>query len=340
MADAVQNERMTTFASPFAVPGAGKENGSRAPRVVFVLAPGVQLLDLAGPAQVFDTVGEVTDATWPLDYVAETVRVESSQGLAVSARTDWPETSADDLVVVPGWRVGDGRSAPRLTTGTLERIARHHRQGGTVMSVCAGAFALAAAGLLDGHRATTHHELQDELARRHPLVHVVHDVLFVEDGRLLTSAGIASGIDLALHVVAERLGPRIAARVARAMVVAARRNGADPQESAMLRHRNHLDDLVHRAQDLIDARFDERLPLAWLAASLAVSERTLTRAFARSIGMSPLRYQRLLRLERARALIAAGATAETAAREAGFADARMLRRLRAGSTSGPYASAR
>lgn len=122
--------------------------------------------------------------------------------------------------------------------------------------------------------------------------------------------------------------------------VAARRNGADPQESAMLRHRNHLDDLVHRAQDLIDARFDERLPLAWLAASLAVSERTLTRAFARSIGMSPLRYQRLLRLERARALIAAGATAEAAAREAGFSDARMLRRLRAGSTSGPYASAR
>ncbi|MFT8637028.1 MAG: DJ-1/PfpI family protein [Pseudoclavibacter sp.] len=311
----------------------------RSPRVVFVLPPGVQLLDLAGPAQVFDTVGEVADVSWRLDYVAETARVQSSQGLTVSARTDWPDLSAADLIVVPGWRVRAGRTALRLTAGTLNRIAAHHRRGGTVMSVCAGAFALAAAGLLDGHRATTHHELQDELARRHPLVQVVHDVLFVEDGRLLTSAGIASGIDLALHVVAERLGPRIAARAARAMVVAARRNGAAPQESAMLRYRNHLDDLVHRAQDLIDARFDERLPLAGLAASLAVSERTLTRAFARSIGMSPLRYQRLLRLERARALISAGATAEAAAREAGFSDARMLRRLQAGSSSGPYASA-
>jgi transcriptional regulator GlxA family with amidase domain len=113
------------------------------------------------------------------------------------------------------------------------------------------------------------------------------------------------------------------------MVVASRRNGDDPQESAMLRHRNHLDDLVHRGQDLIDAHFTERLPLAGLAASLAVSERTLSRAFARTIGMSPLRYQRLLRLERAQALIDAGATVESAAHAVGFCDARMLRRLRA-----------
>ena len=118
-----------------------------------------------------------------------------------------------------------------------------------------GAFALAEAGLLDGRRATTHHEVQDELARRFPAVKVVPDVLYVVDDRVATSAGVASGIDLALHVIAVDHGPALAARVARSMVVHARRNGASPQESAMLRHRDHLSDVVHRVQDVLDRRF-------------------------------------------------------------------------------------
>jgi transcriptional regulator GlxA family with amidase domain len=196
------------------------------------------------------------------------------------------------------------------------------------MSVCAGALALAATGLLDDRRATTHHELQDELARRHPRVQVVRDVLFVSQDRVHTSAGIASGIDLALHLVTRRHGPAVAARVARSMVVYARRNGREPQESVMLRHRDHLDDLVHRVQDLIDTRFRETLPLEVLARSVDVSERTLTRAFTRAVGTTPLRYQQQVRVERALLLIGSGATVEGAAREVGFEDSRMLRRLR------------
>ncbi len=113
------------------------------------------------------------------------------------------------------------------------------------------------------------------------------------------------------------------------MVVYARRNGDEPQVSAMLRHRAHLSDTVHRAQDLIDSRFTERLPLAYLATASGVSQRTLTRLFGRATGMTPLRYQQLLRTERAEHLIGHGATVEAAARAAGFEDARMLRRLRA-----------
>ena len=116
---------------------------------------------------------------------------------------------------------------------------------------------------------------------------------------MVTSAGIASGIDLALHLVAARHGPAVAARVARALVVYARRNGDEPQASAMLRHRAHLSDLVHRAQDVLDARFAEPLPLAELAAAAGVSERTLTRRFRAATGLTPLRYQQELRLERA-----------------------------------------
>jgi transcriptional regulator GlxA family with amidase domain len=218
-----------------------------------------------------------------------------------------------------------------VPAAVLETLRRHHESGGTVASVCAGAEALGQAGLLDGRRCTTHHEHQDELAARYPRAHVVRDVLFTEDDRVVTSAGIASGIDLALHLVAARHGPAVAARIARAMVVFARRNGDAAQDSAMLRHRVHLSDQVHRAQDIIDARFDTALRLAELADALGVSERTLTRRFVRATGLTPLRYQQMLRLERAQTLIGQGSTVESAARTVGFEDARMLRRLRAAS---------
>ncbi|WP_066950955.1 GlxA family transcriptional regulator [Microtetraspora fusca] len=298
-------------------------------RVVFVLLPGVHLLDLAGPAQAFGTAADFGQP-YLLSYVAEQEQVPSAQGLPLIADTEWPEPGPDDLVVVPGWRAPTLRGGPELSPAALERLRAHHAVGGTVASVCAGAEALGQAGLLDGRRCTTHHELQDELAARHPRAIVMRDVLFTADDGVVTSAGIASGIDLALHLLAVRHGPALAAQVARAMVVYARRNGHEPQASAMLRHRSHLDDTVHRVQDLIDARYTEPLPLAYLAASAGVSERTLTRLFTRAAGgLTPLRYQQTLRLERAEHLVSRGMTVETAAREVGFEDARMLRRLRA-----------
>jgi transcriptional regulator GlxA family with amidase domain len=294
-------------------------------RIVFVLAPYVHLLDLAGPAQVFSTAVDF-DHEYELTYLAETASVPSHQGVRLVAELTWPNLDADDLIIVPGWRSSrDSRFGP----GTLHRIAAHHAAGGTVASVCVGAFALGRAGLLDGRRCTTHHEVQDDLSDRYPRASVVRDVLYVEDDRIITSAGIASGIDLALYLIAIRHGPAAAAQVARAMVVYARRNGDEQQASAMLRHRAHLSDAVHRVQDRIDEHFSEPLPLAGLAASAGVSERTLTRLFESATGQTPLRYQQLLRVERAEYLIGHGSTVEAAARAVGFGDARMLRRLRA-----------
>jgi transcriptional regulator GlxA family with amidase domain len=295
--------------------------------VVFLLVPQLHLLDLAGPAQVFSTAADL-GCDYELAYVAERADVPTAQGVPLRAGTEWPALDPDDLLLVPGWR---GRFGPhaRLAGATLARIAAHHAAGGTVASVCAGAYALAQAGLLDGRRCTTHHAVVDELARRYPAARVQRDVLFVIDGRVVTSAGIASGIDLALHLVATRHGAAKAAAVAREMVVYARRNGGEPQASALLRHRAHLSEVVHRAQDVIDSRFAERLPLAELAAGCGVSPRTLTRVFGEATGLTPLRYQHLLRLERAEHLIGHGDTVEAAARATGFDDARMLRRLRA-----------
>jgi transcriptional regulator GlxA family with amidase domain len=325
--------------------------------VAFVLLPGVHLLDLAGPAQAFFTAGEFGHR-YDLRYVAGSATagggtagggtgggtaddprpdagvVASAQGLPLIAGTDWPALGPDDLVVVPGWRVGNDPSAwPLVSESMRERLRVHHATGGTVASVCAGSDALGQAGLLDGRRCTTHHAVQDELAARHPRAHVVRDVLFTTDDGVVTSAGIASGIDLSLHLLAMRHGPAFAARVAREMVVYARRNGTEPQASAMLRHRSHVDDTVHRVQNHIDTHFARTLPLADLAAYGGVAERTLTRLFTQAAGMTPLRYQQLLRLERAEYLIGHGATVESAAHTVGFQDSRMLRRLR--SNDGP-----
>lgn len=296
-------------------------------RVVFLLAPDVVLLDVAGPAQVFYTAGSA-GVNYELSYVAEHPLITTGQGVPLVAELEWPQLQAGDLIFVPGWRSplepGSGAFHPE----TLQRLVQHHDRGGTVVSVCSGALALGRAGLLDGRRCTTHHELQDELAARNPSAHVVPDVLFTSDNRVLTSAGIASGIDLALHILEQRHGPTVATQVARGMVVFARRNGDAAQLSVMLRYRSHVDELVHRVQDHIDENFSAGLPLATLASVANASARTVTRAFTTATGITPLQYQQLLRQERAELLISQGATIDAAAREVGYENGRMLRRLR------------
>jgi transcriptional regulator GlxA family with amidase domain len=296
--------------------------------VVFVVPDCVHLLDLGGPAQAFTTANDHGGA-YRLVYVGAGAAVTSHQGLPLALDLDWPRLTQRDLVLLPGRRVGTSPPHRWIDAGSADRVRQHHRAGGRVASVCSGAFALAETGLLDGRRATTHHEIQVDLARQFPAVHVVGDVLYVVDGTLASSAGIASGIDLALRLIGDDHGPAIAARVARSLVVPTRRNGSAPQASVMLQHRDHLVDAVHRVQDVLDTRFTEPLPLHRLARIGGVSERTLTRLFAAATGTTPNRYQQQLRVEQAEQLIEQGWTLEATARSVGFSDARMLRRLRA-----------
>lgn len=299
------------------------------PRVLFVLVPTVHLLELAGPAQVFSTAADI-GFSYTLHHVAEVPQVATVQGLTLTVDTQWPQLDREDLVIIPGWR-GPTRM---LSAATAERLRSHHAAGGTVASVCAGADALGRAGLLDGRRCTTHHTIQEELAERYPATTVVRDVLYVYDDRVVTCAGVASGIDLALHLLSMRHGPAAASQVARTLVVHTWRDGTDNQESTALRYRSHVDETVHRVQNVIDSRFAERLPLRLLAVEAGCSPRTMTRQFQQATGITPLAYQQSLRLERAEHLMRRGATAEAAAREVGFADGRMLRRLRSRATQG------
>ncbi|MFC5179976.1 GlxA family transcriptional regulator [Actinomadura harenae] len=305
------------------------------PRVVFVLVPRVHLLDLAGPAQVFSTADDLGYGH-TLHHVSEEERVDTVQGLPVLAQVTWPELNPDDLIVVPGWR------GPTRPPGeeTLRRLREHHASGGTVAGVCAGADLLGRAGLLDGRRCTTLNTVQDELARLYPRARVERDVLYVDDDRVITSAGVASGLDVALHLVNKRHGPHAAGRVARALVVHSARTGTTGQVSMLLRRRSHGDETVHRLQDLIESRFTVPLPLRTLAAAAGCSERTATRLFRQATGLTPLGYQTALRLETAETLLDQGATMDVAAREVGFQDARALRRLRARARAAPPPQAR
>ena len=144
-------------------------------RVVFLLVPQVHLLDLAGPAQVFFTAADLGYG-YTLHFVAEHEDVPTAQGLPVRADVAWPALGPDDLILVPGWRAPMLGRDGQLDSSRLRRLSDHHAGGGTVASVCAGADALGRAGLLDGRRCTTHHDLQDGLVRRYPKATVMRDV--------------------------------------------------------------------------------------------------------------------------------------------------------------------
>ena len=255
-------------------------------RVVFLLVSGLHLLDLAGPAQAFSTAGDL-GCGYELHYVAEQEDVRTAQGATVRAVTNWPSLTTDDLIVVPGWRspviAGPARCPPARSDGSRATTPTAVRSSASAR----GPTRSAGPGCSTGHRCTTHHLIQDELAARYPAATVIRDVLYVVDGRVATSAGIASGIDLALHLIAVATARRSPPGSPGRWWSTRAATATSSRPARMLRHRNHLSDLAHRAQDGIEARFADPLPLADLARACGVSERTLTRRFVAATGMTP-----------------------------------------------------
>jgi transcriptional regulator GlxA family with amidase domain len=200
--------------------------------------------------------------------------------------------------------------------------------GATICSVCSGAFLLAEAGILDGLACATHWADADLLQQRYPRVRVRKGVVFVEEGKIFTSAGIASGIDLAIHLIGLRHGQKVAFEIARYLVIYLRRSGGFQQESVYLQYRNHLDDIVHRAQSILIENLDRPPSLGRLAEQVGASPRNLSRRFRQTVNLSIGEYLRELRLERARSLLQeAGSKVEEVARACGFNGSRQLRNL-------------
>ncbi|MFF5085095.1 GlxA family transcriptional regulator [Actinoplanes sp. NPDC000266] len=282
-----------------------------------LLFDGVQSLDVTGPVEVFTNAG---------DYRITTASpggrpVSTSSGLTLVPDGPLDETVPDTLVV-PG---GAGtRQPPRDVVAWLRR---HGGRPPRVMSVCTGAFLLAAAGLLDGRRATTHWQYCATLAKRYPGVEVEPDPIFVRDGGVFTSAGVTAGIDLALALVEEDLGRDAALAVARALVMFLRRPGNQAQFSAQLSAQTARREPLRDVQRLIIEHPDADLSVTALASHANLSPRQFARAFVAETGTSPGRYVDRVRLETARRLLAdtSDGVAEVA-KAAGYGTPEAMRR--------------
>lgn len=292
-------------------------------RVVFAVFPGCEILDLAGPVQAFH---EATALGVPYELVhcATTTEVPTAQGLRLSGLAPLPELAASDRVIVPGSPLNGVRVPPKL----IAWLRQAYRSGIEVCSVCTGAFALGDAGMLDGRFCTTHWKRVAELKARFPRAQVVGDRLFVIDGTVITSAGIAAGIDMALALIERDAGPVIAAEVAREMVVYIRRDGSHDQESVYLDYQTHLSPGIHQLQQHLVKNPGSRETLGKLAQIAGMSERNLTRVFRRVTGISIHDFREQLRVERARDLMRNPTlTLDAVAASCGFANARQLRRV-------------
>jgi transcriptional regulator GlxA family with amidase domain len=296
-------------------------------RVVFLLLPKLHLLDMAGPAQAFSSAADY-GATYKLHFCAGSAETQSAQGLVFKTETELPTLGPNDLVVIPGQRAKQIENNRVLPAKIRTWLQQTYKAGTHLASVCSGAFALGEAGFLSERRCTTHWSLTDELQLRYPDARVATTPLYVHDGRITTSAGIASGIDMALSLIESHYGPTLTAKVARDLVVFLRRHGGHDQTSIYLSFRDHLHPGVHRVQDWLSTHFAEPARLPHLAKLANMSSRNLVRAFKTATGLTPLQYQQRLRLEFAGSLLRdSQLTLESIAASSGFADARHFRRL-------------
>jgi len=258
-------------------------------RVAALAFDGMAPFELGVVVEVFGLPRpELGDIDWyALDVCAETpgARFDAVGGFGLVARHGLDTLAAADTVIVPGQRV-DAPVSPAL----CEALLRAHGRGARVVSICSGAFALAAAGLLDGRRAATHWRYAAELQRRHPRVDVDADVLYVDDGDVLTSAGSAAGIDLCLHLVRRDHGAQVANHVARRLVVAPHRDGGQAQFIEQPVAPRPDDDPIARVMQWALGRLDEPLSLGQLAREAHLSPRSFTRHFRRATGTSPARW--------------------------------------------------
>ncbi|MEF7614653.1 helix-turn-helix domain-containing protein [Aquincola sp. MAHUQ-54] len=298
--------------------------------VHFLVLPHLHILDLAGPLQVMATVQELGIAPLAVQCIGPQEAVPAFQHLLLRQVQPLPARLAGgDLLFVIGSKLDERLMASRPWREAVDwlRELKVQPPGGVrIAGVCTGAFVLADAGLLDGRLCTTHHRFTDMLRRRCPQAHVADNRLCVNDGPIWTSAGVASGIDLALRMVAERHGEDAAIQVARENVVPLRRFGGDPALSARMDHRSHGNDLVHRVQDAMATGLAAGDSCAALAAAFGLSDRHLARLFRAETGITMKRYQTALRMDLARRLVVDTALPlERIAERCGFGSVQALR---------------
>jgi transcriptional regulator GlxA family with amidase domain len=310
--------------------------------VAIVAVPPVRTLDVFGPAEVFADANQLNQAgpTYDVEIVSATEErtVRSYLGVSLVADRSYREVRQPvDTLLVAG---GEGAQEAKYSAKFLEWLRRQSGKARRYGSVCTGALVLAAAGLLDGRRVTTHWNWCRELEEKHPKVRVDPRPIYVRDKNLFTSAGVTAGIDLSLALVEDDLGGALALQIAQMMVVFLRRPGGQSQFSATLmaqtRGRRSLGDLLAWVADNLEGKFS----VGALARRAAMSPRNFARVFREEIGDTPARHIETLRVEAARRQLETTASSlDEVAEICGFGSAEVLRRTffrRIGTTPGKY----
>lgn len=300
------------------------------PTIAILIFPGVQALDVSGPMDVFAEANSFL----PPDqqYMIEVLGTQEgllrcSNGLSLAAHRHYAQANdAYDLLLVAG---GPGLPAQPVDAALSAWLARAAGKAGRHGSICNGAFLLGHAGLLDGKKVATHWNDAAALAARFPLAQVDADSIYVHDGKLVSSAGVTAGIDLALSLLAEAGGvggAQLALQVARRLVVYTQRQGGQSQFSPHLTPVVDAASPVAQAQQYVLAHLGEALDVDTLAQLVAMSPRNFARIFVRELGVTPARFIESARLDAARALLAASdAPLKTIAWRCGFGTADQLR---------------
>lgn len=307
--------------------------------VLFVILPHSLLLDVAGPAEAFRLANQHRGwrglpPRFRLRYAAPGGAQETSVGLAITNLEPLPRVLSPHTWVVvvgqPTEHLGDVTPAVVTAARWLSRQLGDSLRGNTgahrLVTICSGTLLAARAGLLDGRRCTTHHDLLAALRAVAPRATVMDNRVFVVDGPLASSAGITAGIDVALHLIGEECGEALAADIAEDMVVYLRRSDRDPEQSPYRGGRGHLHTTVHRVQDAIVNAPERDWNMRALADAGNTTERHLLRLFLEHARVSPLHYLQAIRLERARQALEYGATVTRAAEFGGFRSTLQMRR--------------
>jgi transcriptional regulator GlxA family with amidase domain len=299
--------------------------GPSAHRVGVVVFDGVKLLDVAGPMEVFAEANRVGGTAYELVTLSVTGGpVTSSTGLAIGgdAALDDPGPELRTLLVAGGDRL----AVRPIETELVEAVRRLASSVPRVCSICTGAFVLAAAGVLDGRRATTHWRHARLLAASNPDVTVVPDAIWVRDGRVFTSAGVSAGIDLALALVEADAGGEVARQVARSLVVFLQRPGGQSQFSPSSELPRARSAVLRRVTDAVAADPAADHSAVRMAAAAAVSPRHLSRLFRAELGVSPARYVEAVRIDAGKRALERGLSVADAASAAGFGTPESMRR--------------
>jgi transcriptional regulator GlxA family with amidase domain len=297
--------------------------------IAFLAYPGFQLLDVVGPAAVFDEANHVLVRQNAAPFYRVEIlsaaggAVTSSSGIQVQTRAlARLSPSAVGTLLISG--AHEKSLLPAMSDPVVRRwIPRFVKRSKRFGSVCSGTFVLASLGLLNGRRVATHWNACDPLAKAYPDLNVDRDVLYVADGKVWTSAGVTTGIDMALSMVTRDLDASVAHAVARQLVLYARRPGYQSQFSPLLRAQLSDDDPFARLIAWMQVNLDENMDVPSLAARVGLTERTFYRRFIAVIGESPARFVESVRLDAARALLSQGRQLKAVAAEVGLPPARL-----------------